>query len=221
MTSAPDPDRHGIEFYFDFVSPFAYLAFQQIGGIADRHDRMVCYRAIDLAVVKKAAGNTGPSNRDMPIKYTYLKSDLARWAALYGVPLVFPDPATAPAIGARDTRLAHHGVAFAERYGKAHDYIASFWRRSWGTGRYVGDADVIAGAVRDAGLDGDAFDGYVMSNEAAAAYADTIEDACSRGVFGVPTMFCDGEVWWGNDRLEMLDRFLSAAPVKRPGVETR
>ncbi|WP_052118020.1 2-hydroxychromene-2-carboxylate isomerase [Novosphingobium pentaromativorans] len=197
-----------IEFFFDLSSPFAYMAFQEIGVLAARHDRGVRYRAIDLATAKKAAGNTGPSNREIPPKFAYLRQDLTRWAQRYGVPFAFPDPAKAPA-RPRDAVLAHHGVAFAEEHGMARSFVAAFWRRSWGEGRFVGDPEVLRGAVEEVGLPEQAFFDYVGSERAAAEFAASTEEACSRGVFGVPTMMCDGQMWWGNDRLQMLEEHLS------------
>ena len=199
-----------IEFYFDLVSPFAYMAFQKIASLAGKYDRDVRYRAISLATVKKAAGNTGPSNRDIPPKYAYLKQDLARWAEIYGVPFAFPDPAMAPT-AARDTETAHRGIPFAEQHGKAREFIAAFWRLSWGEGRFVGDPVVLTGAIAETGLPEQAFLDFAASPEAALAYEATTQDACARGIFGVPTMICDGQMWWGNDRLDMLDQYLTSS----------
>ena len=197
-----------IEFFFDLVSPFAYMAFQKIDALAASHGRQVCYRAISLAAVKKAAGNTGPSNRDIPPKYAYLKQDLTRWAQLYDVPLMFPDPGSAP-VAARETLLAHRGIPFAAQHGKAREFIAAFWRLSWGGGRFVGDPAVLKGAIAETGLPEQAFFDFVASDEAAALLDATTQEACARGIFGVPTMVCNGQMWWGNDRLDMLDRYLS------------
>lgn len=206
MTS-PISDK--IEFFFDLASPYAYLAFHKIGEVAARHCRSVRYRAIDLAVVKKAAGNTGPSNRDIPPKFAYLKHDFARWAELYDVPFAFPDPSNAPP-DPRNSELSQRGVLFAERYGKAHDYISAIWLQTWGGGKFIGDPVVVETAVREAGLPEQAFFAFVSSEEAAAGYQATTEEARQRGVFGVPIMICDGQMWWGNDRIDLLDRYLAA-----------
>ncbi len=95
--------RDKLEFYFDFSSPFAYLAFQAIPGVASKFDLRVNYHAIDLNIVKREAGNTGPSNRQIPLKYRYLRRDIDRWGESYGIPVIFPsdDGVTPP--GGRDT----------------------------------------------------------------------------------------------------------------------
>jgi len=208
LTLPEQQDQGEIEFFFDLLSPFAYLAFQKIGALAGRYGRTIRYKAIDLAEAKKAAGNNGPSNRNIPVKYAYLKQDLARWADIYEVPFAFPDPAKIPT-GARDSRPAQLGVLFAEQHGVAEDYIAAFWRRSWGEGRFVGDPDVLKWTVAAVGLPEQGFFEFIASDKAAAHYVATTKAACARGIFGVPTMVCDGQMWWGNDRLDMLDTYLS------------
>lgn len=201
-----------IDFFFDFISPFAYLAFQKLPEIARRHGRSIRFRPMDLAAVRLAAGNTGPSNRDIPPKYRYLQQDLARWAELYGVPFQFPHAAVAPP-GARNTAKLQHGVFFAARMGQEQDYIASVWRRAWGEGRFIGAPDVLEGALAELGFDHEQFQTYVASEEATIAYEAETEIAKSLGVFGAPTMICDGQMWWGNDRLDMLSRFLGLHPA--------
>lgn len=203
--------RDEIDFYFDLVSPFAYLAFQQIGELAARHGRSVRYRAIDLAAVKHAAGNSGPSNRDIPPKFAYLKEDLHRWAAILGVPFSFPPPGPVPA-GARDSSLAQRGVYFAAMHGKTCDYMGAVWRQTWGRGGLIGAPDVLDRALDETGLPRQSFWEYVASDAAAVAYAAETERASAAGVFGVPTMVVHGAMFWGNDRLAMLERFLTETP---------
>ena len=75
-----------IDFYFDFLGPFAYLARHRPTLIADRHDCAITWHAIDPTETKLAAGNSGPGSRDMPVKLNCMKSDRARRAAKYAVP---------------------------------------------------------------------------------------------------------------------------------------
>lgn len=76
-----------IDFYFDILSPFSHLARGELVRIAETHDCDIAWHAVDLTVLKNAVGNTGPGNRDMPVKLAYMKVDIARWAAEYRVPL--------------------------------------------------------------------------------------------------------------------------------------
>lgn len=205
---AQPADLQQIEFYFDLVSPFAYLAFQRVGELAERHGRTVRYVPVDLAVIKRLAGNSGPSNREIPPKFAYLKDDLARWADIYDVPFSFPTATHAPP-DARNSLKAQCGAIFAERRGRAREYVSAVWRRSWGEGRFIGDADILKPAVAEAGLPEQEFFAFVESAQARVHYAAIADAAHVRGVFGVPTMICDGKMWWGNDRLHFLERHLA------------
>src|SRR3546814_3604932 len=79
-----------IDFYFDFISPFSYLAQLRLPEIARRHGRALAYHPIDIPEAKIAAGNYGPSNREVPAKIKVLTADLQRLGRRYDVPLTFP-----------------------------------------------------------------------------------------------------------------------------------
>lgn len=115
-----------IDFYFDLVSPYAYLAHTQLPKLAERVGSSVVYHPVNLDTVKRAAGNTGPSSRDMPVKHKYLRTDLRRWADLYGVPL-------SPPTGYGSMRL-NAGALLAIDRGCAQQYLNLAWTRVWGEG---------------------------------------------------------------------------------------
>jgi 2-hydroxychromene-2-carboxylate isomerase len=194
--------RDTIDFHFDFLSPFSYLALTQLEGMAARHGRAIAWHPVDLAVAKIAAGNTGPGNRDMPVKLAYLRRDLARWAAEYGVPLGWA--------GNYASRRMNGGVFFARERGMEADYVRAAFHAGWVEGEKLDDPAVLGRIAQSLGWDAAAFLRYVDSPEAAAALAASTRAAIARGVFGVPTMFADDEMWWGNDRLFMLEKHLAA-----------
>jgi 2-hydroxychromene-2-carboxylate isomerase len=194
--------RATIDFYFDFLSPFAYLARGELLKIAERHDCAIAWHAIDLMAVKKAAGNTGPGNRDMPVKLAYMKVDIARWVAAYGVPFTW--------VGNYASRKMNIGALYARERGAETTYVRDAFHAGWGAGGKLDDPDLLRRLAQMQGWDGDDFLRYVASPEAAAVFEAGNTAAIARGVFGVPTMLLGDDMWWGNDRLVMLEKALAA-----------
>ena len=191
-----------IDFYFDFLSPFSHLARGELVGIAERHDCNLAWHAVDLTVLKKAVGNTGPGNRDMPVKLAYMKEDIMRWAAEYAVPLSW--------VGNYASRQMNIGNLYARARGAEATYMRDGFHAGWGSGGKLDDPEVLRSLARAQGWDAEDFLRYVASPGATTAYEAETAAAVARGVFGVPTMLVGGEMWWGNDRLFMLEKHLAA-----------
>lgn len=197
-------DRQGatlVTLYFDFLSPYAYLARHRLCQLAEKHGWRIAYRAIDLGRVKLAIGNTGPANREMPIKLAHLNVDLQRWARIYGITLKFP-------ANFRSARL-NAGLYFPGGRDVETKYVRTAYELVWGQG-LAPDADATSDALTEAmGWDQTAFAEFADGAEGQAALTAATEEAIRRHVFGVPTMIADGEMWWGNDRLFLLERHLT------------
>jgi 2-hydroxychromene-2-carboxylate isomerase len=191
-----------IEFYFDFISPFSYLASQRLPALAARFGCDVAPKVINLAQAKLLAGNTGPTSREQPLKRRYNQKDKERWARRYGVPIENPK-------SYGPDRL-NKGVFFAEDHAAREPYIADVWRRVWGEGGDMAGDAILRDAARARGWNEREFMAYVASREADARYEAATRAAHARGVFGVPTMMIGDEMWWGNDRLDFLEDDLAA-----------
>ncbi len=194
--------REQLDFYFDFMSPFAYLAFQKMPELAKRYELDINYHVIDLPAAKKAAGNTGPRNVDIPPKIRYLKTDLDRWAHRYGVPLKFP-----PSLNS--TRM-NIGTFYATDRGVTEAYIRQAWAFCWGAGGDLDSNDGLSSIATSMGWDPNEFLGFVGSASAGERYNESNSAAQHRGVFGVPTMMFRDQMWWGNDRLDFMCEYLDA-----------
>lgn len=192
-----------IDFYYDFISPFSYLANSRLPEIARRHGRTLRYRPFDIPQAKIAAGNYGPSNREVPAKIAVLTADLKRWAARYGLPLVFP-------AGFDCTRWNVAGLR-AEQLGGAEAFVREAYHRIWGRGIDPGDEAEFRAAAEAAGLDAQALLDYADSSLGRTEFRKACVEAHRRGVFGAPLMFVDDQIFWGNDRLDFLDEYLAAA----------
>ena len=191
-----------IDFYFDVYSPFAYLASHRIGEIADTYSQKINYFPIDLVKVKKAVGNTGPANTDIPLKLRYLLVDLKRWADRYGLPLEMPPRA--------DCNRINKGALFAKQYGRERSYIREAYAQVWGKGENPDSNEVLSQVAKTMGWDPAEFLAFIASDATEATYQKIFDHAINRGVFGVPYTIIGDEAWWGNDRLSFVEEALSS-----------
>jgi 2-hydroxychromene-2-carboxylate isomerase len=192
-----------IDFYFDFMSPFSYFAWQRLPDIAKRFGRTLVMHPVDLADLKLRAGNTGPSARTMPIRIKYMKEDQRRWAKRYGVPIATP--------AHYDGSILNRGCFLALDRSKIESYVTLAYRRVWGDGVSMIDRALIAELAQHCGWSLAEFDAFVAGDEATRRLqAETIA-ANEAGVFGVPSMIADGQMWWGNDRFDFMEDYLQAA----------
>ncbi len=191
-----------IDFFFDFLSPFGYLANAKLPGIAKKYGAAIHYHPIDILLAKLAAGNYGPSTREIPAKARYIRQDRLRWAARYQVPMV------AALNGTRTPRM-NMGVFYAARAGMTEVYVNAAYHQVWGVGADPEDDAVLAALAREFGWDAQAFLAYVNSPQAGEEYAQSRREAHGRGVFGAPIMIVDDQMFWGNDRLDFLEKHLA------------
>lgn len=207
--------QKSIEFFFDFLSPFAYLTHQKLPALAQRYGYALRFVPIDLPRAKLAAGNTGPSNRQVPAKLRYLTTDMNRWAQRYAVPLKFPKTFASERL--------NKGVLFAQDRGRAQDYVTAVFASAWTRGgEDLADSTLLACIARELGWPESEFLAFVDSSGAAERFEALNLEAHRRGVFGVPTMLIGEEMWWGNDRLQFLEEFLQQQSAKAsPSGETR
>lgn len=189
-----------IDFYFDFISPFSYLAQVKLPDLARRAECELQYWPIDIPEAKMAAGNYGPSNRQIPAKIKVMAADLQRWAAFYQVPLVFP-----PSFDCADWNCA---AVFATQQGRAEPFVKVAFDRIWGSGIDPRDRHELRECAQVAGLDDDALIAFVESPLGQNEYRKVRAQAYQRGVFGAPMTFVDDQIFWGNDRLDFLESYL-------------
>ena len=191
----PDP----IDFYFDFSSPYGYLASTRIDAIAARHGRKVTWRPFVLGAAFKVTGQQPLV--EQPLRGEYAKRDFARSARLLGVPLKLPAPF--PFFGLAASR-ACYWVADAAR---ARALAKGIYHAAFGEGRDVTPVASVAEIARGLGIDG--VEQGVEKPETKAKLREATDEALSRGVFGSPFFIVDGEPFWGHDRLEHVERWLA------------
>jgi len=192
-----------IEFYFDFSSPYGYLASTRIDAIAARFGRETVWRPILLGAVFKVTG--GRPLPTLPLKGDYATRDTARFARLWGVPFrlpsKFPIATQAPARASywatdRDATLGRRlaGALY-------HAYFAEDLD--------IGSPEETAAVAASLGLDRAETLAAVHDPGIKERLRHETDSALARGVFGSPFMIVDGEPFWGADRLDQLERWLS------------
>ena len=191
-----------IEFFFDFMSPFAYLAHEPLHRIAAEYGYEVDYQPIDLREAKRAAGNTGPPNIEIPPKIKYLMVDLQRWATRYGLPF--------KRIKSLACARVNKGTFWALDHDQAYEYTKEAYRLLWGMGSDPDDDQLLSAIAQTMGWDPGVFLEFLVSQDAEQRYGHCIDAAIGRGIFGVPIMCVDDQMWWGNDRLDFLTEYLAA-----------
>ena len=192
-----------IDFYFDFHSPYSYLAHCRLPEIARRHGATIAYHPIDLKAAKLAAGNTAPPTVAIPPKLKFAIADFERWCARYGVSLTFSQA------GPPEPTLPNIATFFAIDRGQAAEYVTAYWQATFASGGRVGDEAILRQVAAGLGWNGDEVVAYAASPEGAVRYAEENAAAQARGVFGAPIMMVGDELWWGNDRLDFVDEYLS------------
>jgi 2-hydroxychromene-2-carboxylate isomerase len=190
-----------IRFHFDYLSPYAYLAWTQIHALAERHGREVEPVPVLFAALLDAHGQKGPA--EIPSKRVYVFKDAYRNAQRLGVPLV-PPPAHPynPLLALRVSSLP---MDRAQR----RALIDGLFAGAWGGAGGVTDRARVAEMASRAGLAGPAVVELAEQPEAKERVRRQTAEAVDAGVFGIPTMIVDGELFWGLDSLGHLERFLA------------
>ena len=193
-----------IEFWFDFSSPYGYLASQKIEALAAKHGRAVDWHPMLLGVAFKQSG-MAPLTQ-IPLKGDYSKRDFARSARFHGIddfrmPDKFPIPSQAAARIVLWTKTRHPALAVK--------VIKTLYRAYFVDGRDISDPEVAADVAAGAAVDRAAARAAVDDPAIKDALKREVDGAIGRGVFGSPFVFVDGEPFWGIDRFDQIDRWLA------------
>ena len=193
-----------IEFWFDFSSPYGYLAAQKIDEIGAKHGRAVDWRPFLLGIVFKTTG-MGPLPH-IPLKGDYTRHDLPRAARRLGVPLKVPSPF--PFLSVNASR-AVYWLADQDK-AKANALAKALFDAAWGEGRDISGASAVADIAAAQGLDRDAMLAALKDPAVKDRLRKEVDHALAAGVFGSPYMRVDGEPFWGHDRLDEIDQWLAS-----------
>ncbi len=193
-----------VDFYFDFGSPAAYLAYTQLPKLAAQTGAAVAMKPMLLGGVFQATGNRPPIS--VPLKGSYLFQDLNRYAKRYGVPFImnpyFPIN-TITLMRAASGLQSHNDARFDL-------YCATIFKAIWVDSKNMNDLAVVGAVLHEAGFDGAAILALASLQDIKDLLKAQTQTAVDRGIFGAPTFFVGDEMFWGQDRLEFVRDSLTA-----------
>lgn len=189
-----------IEFFWDSASPYTYLAATQIEAVARRCGAALVWKPFLIGKAFEATGNRPPVS--VPAKGKYLFKDLQLWARHYRVPLEFPKifPINS---------LLPQRAACAVPEERAGDFARAAMAAYWAQGQDIQQPDVLRSVAAGLGLDGDKLLAATQDPAVKDRLRANTDEAVRRGAFGAPTFFVGEQMFWGNDRLVLLEEFLT------------
>jgi 2-hydroxychromene-2-carboxylate isomerase len=191
-----------VEFWFDFSSPYGYIAAELIDEVAVRHGRSVNWHPILLGPIFKAVG-TQPLTA-LPIKGDYSRHDFARTARLHKVAFRLPEKFP---VGTQVAARAYYLIADVDAE-KARGFAKRVFRAYFAQGRDVADPAVVMELAAAAGADTATLAEPLKGEAIKERMKAEVEQAMEAGVFGSPHFIVDGEPFWGVDRIPMLEDWI-------------
>lgn len=192
-----------VEFYFDFSSPYGYFAATRISRIATKHGRTVAWKPILLGVVFKVTG-MGPLP-SLPLKGDYSVRDMQRVSRLWKIP--FKMPSRFPIPGQTPSRIVYW--LEAQHPQKLEAATLALYHAYFVEDRDISTPEVAADVVAALGVDREALLAATQDPAIKDRLKQEVDGAIAKGVFGSPFVVVDGEPFWGSDRLEQVERWLS------------
>ncbi len=196
-------DKTPIEFFFDFSSPYGYFGSCRIDDIGQRHGREVMWRPYLMGAAMKLTGAKPLVEREMIRDYAH--RDIPRTARRYGIPFNPPPPPfpLASIAACRVFYWLYDGDAMQARDFARRTYAALFV-----DGRNISEVDVVVDLASAAGASADDARAALGDQAVKDRLRRETDGAIERGIFGSPYVIVDGEPFWGNDRLDEVEKWL-------------
>lgn len=185
-----------LDFYFDFLSPYAYLAWKQVVGFCQQHDLQLHPRPIVFIIALRHWGQLGPAQ--IPPKREFTFKDVQRRARRLNLQLKYPPGHPFKPI--TPLRLALPEVAGEQQT----QVIDCLFDAAWAKGRDISELQVLQQSLLESGLDAQALLDKTQDEHVKRALRKATDAALHAGVFGVPTLAVDGELFWGEDQFGFI-----------------
>jgi len=192
-----------IDFYFDFSSPYGYIASCRIDDVGQRHGREVLWRPYLMGAAMKLTGSTPLVEREMIGEYS--RRDIARTARRFSVAFN-PPPAPFPVASVAPCR-AFYWLADRDPL-EAREFARRTYAALFIDGRNISEVAVVVELAASTGADADETRAALANQAVKDRLRQETDGAIGRGVFGSPYFIVDGEPFWGNDRLDEVDKWL-------------
>jgi len=194
-----------VDYYFSPMSPWSYLGHGRFMDIAQQRGASIAVKPVDYARIFPVSGGLPVSKRP-PQRQAYRLVELERWRKHLGVPLTIQ-----PRYFPYDVRLCALAILAAGDADRAMKLAAAFMCACWAEEKNMADEAELGAVTRAAGFDSDALFRQARLQQTAARYEAFTDEAIARQVFGAPTYVYRDELFWGQDRLEFLDRALASS----------
>jgi 2-hydroxychromene-2-carboxylate isomerase len=193
-----------IEFYFDCSSPWTYLAFAEVLCLSQRHNLEIKWRPILVGGVFNTVNKDVYEFRKKPnlLKLNYSNKDLMLWSKIRGININFPDVFPVNSV------KAMRGCLFANKEDKLVEFASNVFQSYWGDGIDISKDDLLLDIAKNSNLNIKEFKEFISSQEARDLLMENTEDLVKRGGFGSPTFFYNEHMFFGNDRLHLLEAVL-------------
>lgn len=200
-----------VEYFFDLTCPWSYLALLRLHDATDRNAAGITFKPVSINDVLATENPALLASRlaENPAKAAWQKDDLSVWAAMWGVTLNLPDK------WPLDGKLAGAGMVVAEQAGKGMEFAMSVFAAGFGENADIDDAELLTRKAEEIGLAGAAFAANLIEPASAAVVEKNTHELIRRGGFGTPSMFVGDELFFGNDRVPLVEWALG--PVRNAG----
>jgi len=215
---AANPALATVEFYFDCGCPWSYLAHGRLREAVIRTGARIVHRPVLLAEISGNVHLAAPQDDLSAARRRYRDKDLQDWARFCGVPLHEPDSAHI------DTRWAQRGAIVAQRIGRVVPYLDAAYQARFADQRDISQLAEITAVAERAGLDADTFATALHAPDTLAEVQANVARLLHHGGFGTPTMVVGTDLYFGNDRMPLVEIALARAGGMRlvmPGEHRR
>lgn len=186
-----------IDFWYEFASPYSYLAATRVNELAEGQGVAVRWRPFLLGAIFKMHKLKVRPMELLPVKTRYMWMDAERKAKRYGVPIKLPS--RFPRAAVLPARVALLGIG--EGWGE--EFSRRVYHANFAEDEEIGESAVVAEILKTMGLDAEDVIARATTDDNKQALRDQTDEAFRLGIFGVPTFIAGGEMFWGDDRLEM------------------
>ena len=194
-----------IEFYFDCSSPWTYLAFVEIVSFSKRHELEIDWKPILVGGVFNKVNQDVYEFRKKPnsLKLNYSNEDLHLWSEVRGVSISFPEVFPVNSV------KAMRGCLFAKTENKLVEFASNVFEAYWSKGKDISQEDFLVEIAKNSNLDTEEFKKFISSQEAKDLLIKNTDELIRRGGFGSPTFFYKEKMFFGNDRLHLLEEVVT------------